>query len=299
MYRPTLTAGLVAIALSACSDSQLAGIASTSVTSAQASLNGSGSPGTVLIYPEAVSLNACESFQFEATFLNNGDHVRTRDVTWSSLDQHVAEISGTGLLRAMRAGGPVSIVATSGPKGNQVSDTASVTVTVDEPFPGEVTVYDNGIDPRLVNTGWANSQLLIAADFTLESSQTITGVVAAFSLTLPAGESVEWRIMSGSNTPGAVLASGTSIAYPFATAGTAETGYRCRHQLSIGPLALDAGVYWLSLKNPSGNWAGVAPGLGGNTTRPVYVYSPLENSWRPEPDGGELDFQIVGQIAPN
>ncbi len=81
---------------------------------------------SVTVAPASGSVAVGSTLQLTATPKDaNGNPLSGRVITWSSSDGTVATVNGSGLVRGVAAGGPVTITATSEGK----SGTASVTVT--------------------------------------------------------------------------------------------------------------------------------------------------------------------------
>jgi len=137
LERPVLNVGILTVLLTA-----VVGCGEDEVT-------GPGQPdavGSVSVTPPTHTLAVGESHQFTATVRStSGTVLRDRTVTWSSDDDAVASISGTGLVTA-HTPGPVEITATSDGKSGSASlevtteTVASVTV---EPAEGTVVAGDS------------------------------------------------------------------------------------------------------------------------------------------------------------
>ncbi|MGE5144961.1 MAG: Ig-like domain-containing protein [Acidobacteriota bacterium] len=81
---------------------------------------------TVEVSPQSASVVAGSTLQLEAVALDaGGEPLGGRSFTWQTSDASIASVSTTGLVTAVKLGGPVTITATSEGK----SGTSSVTVT--------------------------------------------------------------------------------------------------------------------------------------------------------------------------
>jgi uncharacterized protein YjdB len=86
--------------------------------------------GSVTVAPPSASIAGGQTVQLAATVRDDiGATVTDRAVAWTSSDETVATVSTTGLVTGRRAGGPVTITATS----EERSGTSQVTVTVGQP----------------------------------------------------------------------------------------------------------------------------------------------------------------------
>jgi len=152
---------------------------------------------SVTVNPATASLTVGQTVQLTATPKDaNGNPLTGRTITWSSSDNTIATVNGSGLVTGVGAGGPVTITATSqGQSGTAtvnvtVAPVASVTVA-----PSSANIAITGTvqltaTPKDANgnplTGraitWSSSDNTIA---TVNGSGVVTGV-AAGSVTITA-----------------------------------------------------------------------------------------------------------------
>ena len=89
---------------------------------------------SVSVAPQDTTLAAGDSAQFTAQPKDsNGNPLLGRTVTWSSSDPATASVTSTGMVHAMKGGGPVTITATS--EGVPGSGTVTVTPAAPPPPP--------------------------------------------------------------------------------------------------------------------------------------------------------------------
>ena len=122
------------------------------------------------------------------------------------------------------------------------------------PSANAVTIYDNGAPNQASGnemTGWIQAE-----DFTLASPAIVTGVTFwdFEDESLAFQGSWTWQIYAdnGSNQPGALLSSGTSMNLTHASTGSIVFGFYTEfiNTFDITPTALLAGTtYWLGLHN--------------------------------------------------
>src|SRR5439155_23938787 len=81
---------------------------------------------TVTVAPATASVATGQMVQLSATPKDaSGNPLTGRVITWTSSDNTIASVNGSGLVTGVAAGGPVTITATTEGK----SGTASITVT--------------------------------------------------------------------------------------------------------------------------------------------------------------------------
>jgi hypothetical protein len=97
---------------------------------------GAGEPATVTVEPATTSVAVGSAVQLTATARNAiGNPLPGVTFDWESSDETIARVSPTGLVTGVAEGGPVTIIASTGTSGGDVSGTASVRVTRPLPPP--------------------------------------------------------------------------------------------------------------------------------------------------------------------
>ena len=103
---------------------------------------------TVEIAPTTATLEVDETVTFTATMLDQfGNTMTGIPVAWTSSDETVGTITGSGTFTALAAG-TVTVTATAG----EVSGTAAVTVSAEEPVLERITVTPNAAAVMIGNT---------------------------------------------------------------------------------------------------------------------------------------------------
>ncbi len=170
-------------------------------------------------------------------------------------------------------------------------------------------IFNNGL-PDLQN-GFDISSLIAAEDFTLGVQTTITDIrfwsLEGTGFFSGYTGSITWQIYSNAgNTPGVLLASGTTSAVTQALTGreliTYTALYESQNDFSVGSVLLDPGTYWLGLHNGP---LSTIPTSGGDefyweTTSPNstfgsrYDSAPFGDNVWDETVGIQRAFQISG-----
>lgn len=153
---------------------------------------------SVTVSPAAPALTPLAVAQLTPTVRDaQGNALTDRVVTWTTSNQAVATVSGSGLVTAVAVGGPVTITATS------EGQTGTATVTVVAPVPTTITVSppavsvasggttplsatvrdQNGIILTGVDLTWSSSNLAIAS---VSPAGMVTGVSSGGPVTVTA-----------------------------------------------------------------------------------------------------------------
>lgn len=165
-------------------------------------------------------------------------------------------------------------------------------------------IYDNGAPGLQPPTGPEITVREMAAPFTISTPALVTGFEFwSFELTRPfigyAG-SISWAIYSDLGAPGRVIESGQArdfrreAARPGSVLGSSALVYK--NTIDIDAVLLNAGTYWLGLKNgaPSPDaldnfngffWAATSQGLSDSFTQ-------VPDGW--DPSGLALSYSIQG-----
>src|SRR5262249_54779861 len=148
--------------------------------------------------PQSGSVVVGGTFSFTATvYLENGNPVSGKTVTWTSNQPQVASVSSTGVVTGVAAGGPVTITATCEGK----SGSASITVTQPpvnsvDVSPGAPSIQVNSTVQLTATMKDASGQVLTGRPVTWSSSNPsiasvstaglVTGVMAGGPVTITA-----------------------------------------------------------------------------------------------------------------
>jgi hypothetical protein len=164
-------------------------------------------------------------------------------------------------------------------------------------------IYDNGTPPPVAVGGAQFTGNIHADNFFLPAPAVVTDV-RFWDYELPGSYSgsVFWAIYASAGpVPGAPLASGETVLVTrtFEAQAPPPFGQQFRDDLSIGPVALAAGTYWLGLHNgplnlttepPQFLWV-LLPTVDGHAFDPA----PFQGNWSHV--GNELSFQLFGSSA--
>ena len=153
---------------------------------------------TVTVSPQSHALTPLSSVQLTATTRDASGAILTgRGVTWTSSNNAVATVSGTGLVSAVSVGGPVTITAMSeGQTGSASVTVVAPTVTTVSVSPSVTSVSSGGSTPltvvvrdqnNVIMTGqvatWTTGNAAIA---TVSPAGIVTGVAPGGPVTITA-----------------------------------------------------------------------------------------------------------------